>query len=124
MLLSNRAYKYRTALTVCFYAGIILFISASAGIAQDAPGSATSILENAIEVSKSSEEGLNELWKITFTGTYSPGYLAVMDFARKVHGHSILLDDHSDHACLYVQSLRGDIQTCRLASADLYTHRQ
>ena len=84
MLLSNRAYKYRTALTVCFYAGIILFISASAGIAQDAPGSATSILENAIDVSKSSEEGLNELWKITFTGTYSPGYLAVMDFARKV----------------------------------------
>ena len=69
---------------VCFYAGVILFVSASAGMAQDAPGSATSILENAIDVSKSSEEGLNELWEITFTGTYSPGYLAVMDFAKKV----------------------------------------
>ncbi|MGB5915839.1 MAG: hypothetical protein WBG63_13305, partial [Phormidesmis sp.] len=61
-----------------------MFVSASAGIAQDAPGSATSILKNAIDVSKSSEEGLNELWEITFTGTYSPGYLAVMDFAKKV----------------------------------------
>jgi len=84
MLLFNRLYKYRTLLVVCFYAGIILFVSASAGIAQDAPGSATSILKNAIDVSKSSEEGLNELWEITFTGTYSPGYLAVMDFAKKV----------------------------------------
>ena len=71
-------------LVVCFYAGVILFVSASAGIAQDAPGSATSIIENAIDVSKSSEEGLNELWEITFTGAYSPGYLAVMDFAKKV----------------------------------------
>ena len=84
MLLFNRSYKYRTLLVVCFYAGVILFVSASAGIAQDAPGSATSILENAIDVSKSSEEGLNELWEMTFTGTYSPGYLAVMDFAKKV----------------------------------------
>ncbi|MBE9060321.1 hypothetical protein [cf. Phormidesmis sp. LEGE 11477] len=84
MLLFNRSYKYRTLLVVCFYAGVILFVSASAGIAQDAPGGATSILENAIDVSKSSEEGLNELWEMTFTGTYSPGYLAVMDFAKKV----------------------------------------
>jgi len=84
MLLFNRSYKYRTLLVICFYAGVILFVSASAGIAQDAPGSATSILENAIDVSKSSEEGLNELWEMTFTGTYSPGYLAVMDFAKKV----------------------------------------
>jgi len=84
MLLFNRSYKYRTLLVVCFYAGVILFASASAGTAQDAPGSATSILENAIDVSKSSEEGLNELWEMTFTGTYSPGYLAVMDFAKKV----------------------------------------
>ncbi len=84
MLLFNRPYKYRMLFVVCFYAGVILFVSASAGMAQDAPGSATSILENAIDVSKSSEEGLNELWEITFTGTYSPGYLAVMDFAKKV----------------------------------------
>ena len=84
MFLFNRLYKYRKLLVVCFYAGVILFVSASAGIAQDAPGGATSILENAIDVSKSSEEGLNELWEITFTGTYSPGYLAVMDFAKKV----------------------------------------
>ena len=84
MLLFNRSYKYRTLLVICFYAGVILFVSASAGIAQDAPGGATSILENAIDVSKSSEEGLNELWEMTFTGTYSPGYLAVMDFAKKV----------------------------------------
>ncbi len=84
MLLFNRSYKYRMLFVVCFYAGVILFVSASAGMAQDAPGSATSILENAIDVSKSSEEGLNELWEITFTGTYSPGYLAVMDFAKKV----------------------------------------
>ena len=84
MFLFNRLYKYRKLLVVCLYAGMILFVSASAGIAQDAPGGATSILENAIDVSKSSEEGLNELWEITFTGTYSPGYLAVMDFAKKV----------------------------------------
>ena len=68
----------------CFFAGLILFISASAATAQDAPGSATSILDNAIEVSKKSEEGLNELWEMTFTGSFSPGYLAVVDFAKKV----------------------------------------
>lgn len=84
MLLFNRPYKYKILFVVCFYAGVILFVSASAGMAQDAPGSATSILENAIDVSKSSEEGLNELWEMTFTGAYSPGYLAVMDFAKKV----------------------------------------
>ena len=84
MLLFNRPYKYKMLFAVCFYAGVILFVSASAGMAQDAPGSATSILENAIDVSKSSEEGLNKLWEMTFTGTYSPGYLAVMDFAKKV----------------------------------------
>lgn len=84
MLLFNRPYKCKILFVVCFYAGVILFVSASAGMAQDAPGSATSILENAIDVSKSSEEGLNELWEMTFTGAYSPGYLAVMDFAKKV----------------------------------------
>lgn len=71
-------------LAACFYAGLILAISASAAIAQDAPGGGTSILENAIKVSQSSEAGLNDLWEMTFTGSYSPGYLAVMDFAKKI----------------------------------------
>lgn len=76
-------------LLACFYAGVVLFTSASAAIAQgapdgDSPGSATSILENAIAVSKSSEEGLNNLWEMTFTGNYSPGYVAVMEFAKKI----------------------------------------
>ena len=88
MLFFNHRYKYRPLIVACFYAGLIVFISASAVMAQnsggDAPGSAPSMLENAIEVSKSSEEGLDNLWNITFTGSYSPGYLAVMDFARKV----------------------------------------
>ena len=53
-------------------------------LAGDAPGSATSILENAIQVSKNSEAGLDDLWMMTFTGSYSPGYLAVMDFAQKI----------------------------------------
>ena len=84
MLFSNRPYRYRPLLAACFYAGIILFVSASAAMAQDASGSATSILENAVEVSRKSEEGLNELWEMTFTGSFSPGYLAVVDFAKKV----------------------------------------
>lgn len=83
MLFLNR-HKYGPLLATCFYVGAILFVSASAAIAQDAPGGATSILENAINVSKSSEEGLNGLWNTTFTGGYSPGYLAVMDFAKKI----------------------------------------
>ncbi|PZO10341.1 MAG: hypothetical protein DCF25_20660 [Leptolyngbya foveolarum] len=67
---------------------MILFVSTSSAIAQDlggdAPGGATSMIENAIKVSESSEQGLNNLWEITFTGNYSPGYLAVMDFAKKI----------------------------------------
>lgn len=80
----NRQYKYSPLLATCFYVGLLLAISASAAMAQDAPGGATSILENAIKVSESSEAGINDLWEMTFTGGYSPGYLAVMDFARKV----------------------------------------
>lgn len=82
--LPNYEFKYRPLLLACFYAGVILFVSASAVMAQDAPGGGTSIIENAIAVSKNSEEGLKELWDITFTDGYSPGYLAVMDFAKKI----------------------------------------
>lgn len=80
----NHRSKNRQLITTCFFAGLGLAVFASAAMAQDAPGSATSILENAIEVSKNSEKGLNELWEMTFAGGYSPGYLAVMDFAQKV----------------------------------------
>lgn len=84
-MLFNQLQKHKTPLLVCFYAGLIVFVCAStAAMAQDTSGSATSILENAIEVSKSSEEGLDDLWNITFTGNYSPGYRAVIDFARKI----------------------------------------
>ncbi|EDX82634.1 hypothetical protein S7335_935 [Synechococcus sp. PCC 7335] len=84
MLLFDRQVKYRSYLVACFYAGLILFVSASAVFAQDAPGGPTSILDNALEVSIKSEEGLNELWKTTFTNGYSPGYDAIIDFARKI----------------------------------------
>ena len=88
-LFYNRSLRYRTLLFACFWVGLILFMATSAARAQDvpggdAPGSATSILENAIQVSKNSEAGLDDLWMMTFTGSYSPGYLAVMDFAQKI----------------------------------------
>ena len=82
--LSGRSFTYRPLLFACFCAGVVLFVSASAVMAQDAPGGATSIIENAIAFSENSEKGLDELWEITFTGGYSSGYLAVMDFAKKI----------------------------------------
>ena len=83
---------YRKPLTVCFCIGLSVFLLmsiASTAIAQESGDvtkvqGAGSIIENAIIVSTKSAQGLDELWDTTFTGSYSPGYLATMDFARKL----------------------------------------
>ncbi|MEM9004503.1 MAG: hypothetical protein AAGE59_13385 [Cyanobacteria bacterium P01_F01_bin.86] len=87
-MVSFRYYKKHFSILLCV--GCLLAVLTSAAFAQgavDTPGDlrgARGILESAIEISKNSEQGLDELWNMTFTGSYSPAYIATMDFARKV----------------------------------------
>ncbi|NJM99409.1 MAG: hypothetical protein HC800_21750 [Phormidesmis sp. RL_2_1] len=75
----------RKVLIACFYTALALAAISPAVFAQD--GSVTgakSILEGAVEVSKQSQEGLDDLWQTTFTGNFSPAYQATSNFARQV----------------------------------------
>lgn len=87
MIARLRDRAYRTPLSVCLCVGFFLFVFASAAWAQENANGVTgakSILDNAIEVSQQSEDGLNELWEMTFTGSFSPAYNATANFARQI----------------------------------------
>ena len=81
MNLSN----HRKAFTICFYATLALAVFAPVVLAQDGDVTgARNIIQNAIEVSEQSQEGLDGLWQRTFTGEFSPAYRATSDFARQM----------------------------------------
>lgn len=85
MFLSQKRYN---TLSICFYVSLLLVASTSVAMAQTngATGEVTgasSILENAIEVSRKSEAGLNALWEFTFTDNFSPAYRATGVFATE-----------------------------------------
>ena len=85
MICLSHSLSGRKVLIACFYTALALAAISPAVFAQD--GSVTgakSILEGAMEVSKQSQEGLDDLWRTTFTGNFSPAYQATSNFARQV----------------------------------------
>ena len=79
------SFHRRKALVICFYTTLTLAVFAPVVLAQDGNlTGATNIIKNAMEVSKLSQEGLDDLWAKTFTNEFSPAYRATSGFARQM----------------------------------------